>query len=116
MMLSVFWLFFGAAIFGILNASFVLNKKYPPIPLVVFHGILAASGLALFALRIMTHDTPVLLYIAMIFFLVGALMGFFLLSYHVRNKIHPTPLLLAHVLSVITGFCILTQQIFFLDL
>jgi hypothetical protein len=79
----------------------------PRVVLAAAHGLFAAAGLVTLLLTIMKvgggHGTG----IALALFLVAALGGFTLLSFHLRGRSLPSGLVIAHGLVAVAAFIVL---------
>lgn len=83
------------------------GRVAPPAVLAVLHGLLAASGLVVLALAVLGAGTGGAPAIALGLFLLAALGGFALLSYHLRRRRLPSALVLGHGLLAVAGFLLL---------
>lgn len=99
-------LFASAAAGGMLLAFFRLSNRPLPMPLALLHGALAAGGLVALVL-VVAGGGPVQARIALGIFLVAALGGFFLLSFHLRKKELPVPVVIVHGLAALAAFVVL---------
>lgn len=105
-MLTVSLLLFAlAAIVGVAMVARVLRKQ----PLVwgpaILHGVSAAVALVLVLVAFLGGRAGLGLPLAL--FVVAALGGFVLLSFHLRQKPHPVPLAIVHGVIAATGFVLL---------
>lgn len=96
-------LFLVAALGGIVMAWGIFKGRAPRAWLVLAHGVLAASALVLAllvayapgAMHVLTYGVAVLV--------LAALGGFFLLSFQLRGKRHPLPVVALHALLAVAG-------------
>lgn len=95
-----------AALGGVTMAGMMWGGRKPPLPLAVFHGLLAVTGLSLFVLSAMPFASS-LARAGLALFCVAAFGGLILLSFHLRGRRLPTPLIVVHGLLAATGFAIL---------
>jgi hypothetical protein len=96
-------LFLLAAVGGLVMATRIFRGAQPPVIVAAGHGVLAATALVLAILAAIAADAaPAVKYGAGILFL-AALGGFFLLSFHVRNKPHPKAVVVLHALIAVAG-------------
>jgi hypothetical protein len=106
-------LFAIAALGGVAMAALHFRGRTPPpVPLAVLHGVLAASGLVVLLLAVLKvgfGGTPAL---ALGLFLVAALGGFGLVSFHLRRRALPNALVLGHGLLAVAGFLVLIAAVF----
>jgi hypothetical protein len=108
-------LFALAAIFGLYLASRVFRNTLPPWPAAALHGLLAATALlillyAAFFAGEGPAPTPIL--VACAIFVVAALGGFVMVSFHLRGQVPPKPLAAVHGLAAVTGFLLLCGSVF----
>ena len=99
-------LFALAAVMGIILISAIIGKKETPKAVAIIHGLLAASGLIVLLLFAIDNadNTPKL---ALGFFGVAALGGFYLFYRDLKGKAGPVALALLHAGLAVTGFGIL---------
>lgn len=79
----------------------------PKAVLAIFHGIFAASALVLLALAVFTAGAAGGANIALGLFLLAAVGGFILLSFHLRGRQLPAALVLGHGLLAVGAFLFL---------
>lgn len=96
-------LFLAAAVGGLVMAVRIFTDHKPPAALAAIHGIAAATGLVLLAIVWINGQANNLMLAALAVFLVAALGGFFLLSFHLRDKPHPKAVVVVHALVAVTG-------------
>ena len=97
------------------GATLVFMKftgKGMPLSLAAVHGIFAAAGLITLALNVYNDSSNKLMNISLILFLIFALGGFILLSYHLRKKAHPVALIGIHGAGAVVSFLILLIAVF----
>jgi hypothetical protein len=115
MLIYAVGLFALAAIFGVYLASRVFQNRLPPWPAAALHGVLAATALLILlyaALLAGDGPAPTLLLVACAIFVVAALGGFVMLSFHVRGQVPPKPLAAVHGLAAVAGFLLLCGSVF----
>jgi hypothetical protein len=101
-------LFAVAALVGVFMAFNHLRGRTPPhLAVALLHGALAASGLLALVLAVMKTGLTGKPAIALGLFLVAALGGFTLLSFHLRRRALPSALVLGHAVLAATGFVML---------
>lgn len=83
------------------------GRAAPPAVLAALHGILAASGLVLLSIAVLRSGVEGTAGIALGLFLLAALGGFGLLSFHLRRRRLPNALVLGHGLLAVAGFLLL---------
>ena len=107
-------LFALAAVVGLSMAVMHFRGQTPPRPMfAALHGLFAASGLVVLLMAIIRAATGGLPAIALGLFLIAALGGFTLLSFHVRRRALPNALVIGHALIAVTAFLILVAAVFF---
>lgn len=94
---------------GLGLASFVLRGHLAPWPLSVLHAVIGAIGLVLTAVVLFGHAETVPSHtgLALLLLLIAALGGFFLASYHVRNRPGPRSVVVIHAGVAVVGFVLL---------
>ncbi len=107
MLLVAICLFAAAALAGIFLATAILTHRKTPMPVALVHGLAGAVGLACLALFVLTEEEPGTPGISLVVLTLNALLGFYLLSHHLRKKPWPTALVVAHGLAAIAGFSLL---------
>lgn len=101
-------LFTIAALTGITLALIRLNgRDIPPLWLALLHGVFAASGLVSLGIAAFTGSAPQWARLSLFIFVVAALGGFALFSFHLRRRALPVPLIAIHALVAVVGFAIL---------
>src|SRR5688572_16335004 len=88
-------LFALAAVIGLTLAVMLFKKKQTPKPVVVTHGLVAASGLVLLFLHTMKNPHS-LFYVAIGLFVLAALGGVILFANDLRHKPGPLFLVVVH--------------------
>lgn len=106
LLLSVI-LFAVAALGGLVLGGLGLRRKDLPMWLSIVHGIVAAAGLITLILVVLQGNAGLLLILSLILFLIAALGGFVLFSYHLRQKPHPKGLIVVHALVAVIAFVFL---------
>jgi uncharacterized membrane protein (UPF0136 family) len=95
-----------AAAVGATLAYLRIVKKDVSMPLALIHGLFAATGLVLLIVAFSQIGGKVLT-IDLALFVLAALGGFTLFSYHLRSRPMPVPLVLVHGAAAIVAFLIL---------
>lgn len=94
------------AIGGLYLASRVLADKFAPWPVSIVHALLGATGIILLLTIVMeAHaegSSPAAL--GLLLFILTALGGFFLASFHVQRKIPPKAFVIVHASLAVLGF------------
>lgn len=107
-MLLPIGLFAVAALGGVFMA--VLRFKgteRPPMPVALIHGAVAAAGLVALILAVLSAEPAPAVRIALGLFVVAALGGFVLFSFHLRQKALPIPLMVIHAGVAVVAFVLL---------
>ncbi|MGH8224096.1 MAG: hypothetical protein ACREQZ_14100 [Woeseiaceae bacterium] len=101
-------LFAIAAVGGVAMAYIHFRKdSNPPVPLAVLHGLLAATALVILILTVARFGATTATAWATGLFVVAALGGFFLVTYHVRGRRLPSPVVVIHALVAVAAFLLL---------
>jgi hypothetical protein len=95
-----------AALGGATLAYMRIVKKDVSMPLALVHGLFAATGLVLLAFGL-SRIGGTGLALALAVFVLAALGGFTLFSFHLRSRPLPIPLVLIHGAAAVTAFVIL---------
>jgi hypothetical protein len=106
-MITALILFGIAAAGGIVLVLMRVANKPLPLPLALVHGALAATGIALLAVSVLGAGGPGGARLALGLFVVAALGGFVLFSFHLRKKALPMGVVMIHALVAIAAFLIL---------
>lgn len=102
-----------AALGGVVMAVMRLRgKDLPPMALALIHGLFAASGLIALLVAVIGVNASTSARIALGGFIIAALGGFFLFSYHLRRKPLPVPAVAVHGLVAVISFVLLLISIF----
>lgn len=107
MLVWSFGLFGVAALGGLVLAFKALKGEQPPMPLALLHGLLAASGLLVLISVVLAEESMGMAGVSLILFVLAALGGFGLFSFHLRKKTLPKPLVIVHALAAVTAFLLL---------
>lgn len=102
-------LFLLAALGGIVMLVRLLRRRELPWPLAIAHGVLAAIALILVLIAFLQGKAN--LATPLVLFVIAALGGFVLLSFHLRKRVHPLWLAVIHGLVAVTGFIFLLLAI-----
>lgn len=109
MLLTAIAIFTVAALGGLILASFVLRDKLAPWVISMLHAALGACGLATMVFLILEGTYGQQLLISFAFLLLAALGGFFLASFHMRDKVPPKAIVFLHAGLAVVGFLILVS-------
>ncbi len=103
-------LFALGALGGLFMAVLIFSNRTIPVALPVLHGILVASGLVLLLIGVLSGIGGAAR-TALLLMVIAALGGFFLLSFHIREKSHPKAVVVIHALVAVAGFLTLLSAI-----
>ncbi|WP_223594120.1 hypothetical protein [Neobacillus bataviensis] len=107
MLFSSVILFAIAALGGLVVGVLGLRQKELPMSLSLIHGAVAAIGLITLILGVVQENAGSLVITSLILFLIAALGGFVLFSYHLRRKPHPKGLIVIHALAAVIAYVLL---------
>lgn len=96
-------LFLLAAVGGLVMASQIFRDRKPTVAIAALHGPLAAIGLVVVFWVWIQSGASQATSIALGALVFAALGGFFLLSFHMRDKPHPKALVVLHALLAVSG-------------
>jgi hypothetical protein len=96
-----------AALGGLTMLALRLRGQRPPMPLAILHGLGAATGVACLAITVVRSPGHGLATYALVGFAVAVLGGLYLFSMHLRDRIHPVPLIVGHGSIAIISFVLL---------
>jgi hypothetical protein len=106
-------LFGIAALGGVVMAVMRFGgREFPPMALAVVHGLLAASGLVTLLLAVVNTTASTIAVVALVGFVIAALGGFLLFSYHLRRQALPINYVVVHGIGAVVSFAILLAAIF----
>jgi hypothetical protein len=106
-------LFAIAAVGGVTMAIMHFRGRTPPRPaLAALHGVFAASGLITLLLAVMNTDAGGGARLALGLFVLAALGGFGLLSFHLRRRALPNGFVIGHGLLAVVAFLVLLVSVF----
>jgi hypothetical protein len=100
-------LFAIAAAGGLTLVIMKFSGKGLPWPLVIGHGLFAASGLVVLIINVFQNTQIFLMNLALALFLITAIGGFTVLSFHLRMKKQPNSLILVHGAAAVISFVLL---------
>jgi len=112
-MLNVAALLFAIAAVGGLAMAYIHFKqdRNPPGAIAALHGILAATALLILIWAVVQSGATTSIAWALGLFVVAALGGFFLFSYHLRGQRLPSPVVVIHALVAVAAFLLLLAGI-----
>ena len=106
-------LFAIAAVGGVIMAAMRFGgRELPPMALAVVHGLFAAAGLVTLIAAVLGSKASWAAIVAVIGFVVAALGGFSLFSYHLRRQALPVNYVVIHGVGAVISFVILLAAIF----
>ncbi len=100
-----------AALGGLVLASHVLRDKFAPWALSLLHALLGATGLILLIVIMVQGSGAQRIVAAFVLFLIAALGGFFLASFHLRKKLPPKAVVVLHAGLAVAGFLTLLSAL-----
>lgn len=105
--------FLLGALGGLVLAFRALGGRELPWALAIGHGALGAAGLLLLLVAVMGGAGGQLTLAGLIVLVLAALGGFYLLSFHLRGRTHPAPVILVHALAAVIGVGLLIAAALF---
>ncbi len=106
-------LFAIAAVGGVIMAAMRFGgRELPPMALAIVHGLFAAAGLVTLIAAVVGSDSSLLAKVAAAGFVIAALGGFMLFSYHLRRQALPVNYVVIHGAGAVISFAILLAGIF----
>lgn len=99
-----------AAVGGLILAAHVLRGRFAPWALSLLHAAFGALGLLLLIVVLLQGPTPQAVLAGFGLLVVAALGGFFLVSFHLRNRLPPKAVVLVHAGVAVAGFLTLLSQ------
>lgn len=103
MLVTAILIFLVAAIGGLIMATRIFSDRTPPVAFAVGHGLFAATGLLLLLWMWAQGQLTGLATAGLVILVLAAIGGFFLLSFHVRGKPHPKPVVVVHASVAVIG-------------
>jgi hypothetical protein len=100
-----------AAAGGLILAAKVLTGKLASWPLSILHALLGATGLVMLCLIVLEGNEAGRIAAALALLVVAALGGFFLASFHLREKIAPKSIVVIHAGVAVAGFLTLLSVV-----
>lgn len=101
-----------AAVGGLVLALKHFKGQERPWPLAILHGLLGAVGIILLLVPALSGGLAGLAKAALALFVVAALGGFLLFSFHLRNRPLPSPVVLIHAAVAAIAFVLLAVGVF----
>lgn len=106
------FIFAIAAVGGLFMATRVLKNQLAPWVISLLHAALGATGIVLLLWAVLTQVTGSLLCWSLGLFVVAALGGFLLASFHVRQKLPPKAVVFIHGGVAVIAFVLLAVVVF----
>ncbi len=112
-MLVVAAVLFAIAAVGGLFMAYIHFKqnRNPPGAIAALHGLLAATALLVLIWAVLQSGATSFIAWALGLFVVAALGGFFLVSFHLRKLRLPSPVVVIHALVAVAAFLLLLAGI-----
>lgn len=101
-----------AALGGLYLAAHVLRDRSAPWAVSIIHALLGATGLVLLIVLSVTGGGNTIVITSLVLFLIAALGGFFLASFHLRKKLPPKAMVVLHGVLAVVAFLILLVPLF----
>jgi len=107
------WLTYALLVFlvgacgGLVLASFVLRGRFAPWAVSLLHALLGATGIVLLVVAVMMDNVGTLPLVALGLFLITAMLGFFLASLHLDQKVALKKYVLTHASFAVTSVVVL---------
>lgn len=111
-MYAAIGLFAIAAVGGLVLALQRLRDKPLSMPLALIHGLVAAAALLILLFTVVGSTLPVAATVAVVGFVIAALGGFFLFSFHLRSQKLPIPVMAVHAVVAVGSFVTLLVAAF----
>lgn len=92
------------ALMGSILAAHVLRGRFAPWVLSPLHALLGVISLALLTAMLIEGPAPARVLYALILLLVAACGGLLLVSFHLRNRLPPKTVVIAHAALALSGF------------
>lgn len=108
---SALIIFALAALGGVVLAAHVLRNRFAPWLLSILHASLGAIGLVLLLILLVQGSAPQQILIGFVLLVIAALGGFFLASFHMRQKLPPKAVVIVHAVVAVLGFLTLLSLI-----
>ena len=107
-MLTWTLILFGiAALGGLVLATIHFRNRPLPMSLALIHGVVAATALVILLIFALGAAGTGLAKAALAGFVIAALGGFFLFSFHVRQRRLPSAVVVIHALVAVASFVVL---------
>jgi hypothetical protein len=111
MIIYAVFVFAIAALGGLFLATFVLRDKFAPWVISFIHAGFGALGLILLIAALVQGTASQGILIGFVVLLVAALGGFFLASFHLRQRLPPKAVVVIHAGVAVVGFLTVLSQV-----
>jgi disulfide bond formation protein DsbB len=112
-MVTLALVIFGVtALGGLYLASRHFAHQPMPGPVALIHGVAGATALVILAFAVLARDPGRAAGIALAIFVVTALGGFYLVTFHLRAERHPSPMVIGHGALAVVAFVVLATTLF----
>jgi hypothetical protein len=113
MFMNAVWLFAVAALVGAYMAILHFRGRTPPpVPAAVLHGVLAVSAVVTLLMGVMEAGWGTVQAKALGIFVLAALGGLYLVSFHFRGKALPSAVVVIHGMVAAVAFLMLAVAVF----
>jgi hypothetical protein len=100
--------------FTALGGLFVISLRFrggnPPLLLAGVHGLLGASGLVSLGVIVLSERLGGMPLLSLIVLTAAALMGFYVVSFHIRGRLIPLGFALFHAFVAVLGYTMLVSH------
>jgi hypothetical protein len=100
------------ALGGLYMATRIFRGKFAPWAVSILHALAGATGILLLLWAVLTRVTGPWLTASLGLFVLAALGGFFLASFHLRKELPPRAFVLGHGTVAVTAFVLLLIAVF----
>jgi len=104
-------IFAVVAVVGLYMAMRILRDQWAPWVLSLLHAVFGATGIVLLLWAIFTQTSGIWLIWSAGLFVVAALGGFFLASFHARKKLPPKAVVIIHAGVAVAAFVLLAMVV-----
>jgi hypothetical protein len=102
----------ATALGGLFTISLRFRGGNPPLLIAGVHGLIGASGLIALAVAVLSQGAHGLPLVSLIVLVAAALLGFFVVSFHLRGRLIPLGFALFHAFLAILGYTLLLAHFF----
>ncbi len=113
MIMNAVWLFAVAALVGVYMAVMHFRgKSPPPVAAAILHGVLAVCAVVMLLLGVLETGWGTIYAKALAVFVLAALGGLYLVSFHLRGRPLPNAVVVVHGMVAAIAFLILVIAVF----